>query len=104
MNSLIDVSLNDAMNNSGDMYRREVITILGQAVNEISEKSVADDVQNNLIFNQKSGLKVSILNLLKITANFLMEYFLVNCMDEREKEVVGFLKVLKSVTRFTLLP
>ena len=91
-----DVSLNDAMNNAGDMYRREVITILGQAVNEISEKSVADDVQNNLISNQKSGLKVSILNLLKITANFLMGYFLVNGMDEREKEVVGFLKVLKS--------
>jgi len=32
-----DVSLNDAMNNAGDMYQREVITILGQAVNEISE-------------------------------------------------------------------
>ena len=41
----------DRLNNVADMYRREAITILGNAINVISEKS--DDVQNLSISGQK---------------------------------------------------
>ena len=90
------ISLNNRMNNAADMYCREVITILGQAVSELCEKSMQEDIDGTSILDQKSGLKVSILNLLKLTANFLMGYFLVKCMDQEEKRVSEFLKVLKS--------
>ena len=82
----------DRLNNVADMYRREAITILGNAVNVISEKS--DDVQNLSISGQKSGLKVSILNLLKLTAKFLIGHILVKGCDERAKRVTNFLQVL----------
>jgi len=95
-NEQSEIVLNDSMNNAADMYRREAIAILGQTVNEISEQKVDQEVQSASISNQKSGLKISVLNLLKLTANFLMGHFLVKCMDDREQQVVQFLKVLKS--------
>ena len=70
---------------------------MGNAVNTISQKSdsVADYANNVSITDQKSGLKISILNLLKLTAKFLIGHFLVENSDERSKNVVDFLQVLK---------
>lgn len=47
------------------------------------------------VTGQKSGLKVSILNLLKCTAKFLTGYFLMQNSDARSQRVVDFLQVLK---------
>ena len=45
--------------------------------------------------DQKSGLKLSILNLLKLTGDQLVGYFPVELQYNRSKKVVEFLKVLK---------
>ena len=89
-----EVQLIEPLNNSGDMYSREAIIILGRAVNSISEKS-SDDMNQTSISGQKSGLKVSILNLLKLTSKFLIGHFLVKGSDARAQKVTDFLQVLK---------
>ena len=87
------VTLDNPLNNTADMYRREAITVLGRAVNDISEKASDDkDVGSMSVSGQKSGLKVSILNLLKLTSKFLTGYFLVQNLDERAKQVTDFCK------------
>ena len=67
------------------MWQMEAITILGNAVNVISENP--DDVQNLSISGHKTGLKISILNLLKLMVKFLIGHFLVKGNDERAKRV-----------------
>ena len=93
-NNQSEVLLNDALCNAADMYRREMITILGEAINSISEKH-DEDLDHLSVTAQKSGLKVSILNLLKLTGKYLTGYFLVKDDDKRSQRVVDFLKVLK---------
>lgn len=87
------VLLTNTTNNAGDMYRREVITILGEAVNSLSEKEKLDGVHS--VTDQKSGLKISVLNLLKLTSQFLIGYYLTKNEDTRSKQVSDFLQVLK---------
>ena len=91
-----EVHFDDCLNNAADMYRREAITVLGRAINDISEKASDDkEIGSTSVCGQKSGLKVSILNLLKLTSKFLIGYFLVKNLDERAKKVTDFLQVLK---------
>nr|XP_047142833.1 uncharacterized protein LOC124817083 [Hydra vulgaris] len=87
------VKLDNILNNAADKYCREVITIVGEAINSLSEKS-NEDLDHLLLSAQKSGLKISILNLLKLTAKFLIGYFLVKNDDLKSQRVVDFLKVL----------
>ena len=89
-----EVVLTDELNNAADMYRRETIAILGSAINALSENHNEDESRIT-VTGQKSGLKVSILNLLKLTGKFLIGYFLVLNEDGRSEQVVQFLKVLK---------
>ncbi|XP_065673105.1 uncharacterized protein LOC124805852 isoform X2 [Hydra vulgaris] len=88
------VKLDNILNNAADIYCREVITIVGEAINSLSEKS-NEDSDHLLLSAQKSGLKISILNLLKLTAKFLIGYFLVKNDDLKSQRVVDLLKVLK---------
>ncbi|XP_065681295.1 uncharacterized protein LOC124817083 [Hydra vulgaris] len=87
------VKLDNILNNAADKYCREVITIVGEAINSLSKKS-NEDLDHLLLSAQKSGLKISILNLLKLTAKFLIGYFLVKNDDLKSQRVVDFLKVL----------
>ena len=66
-----EVKLTDQLENAADMYRREAIGILGSAVHTLIERS-SEDVHHVSVTGKKSGLKVSILNLLKRTAKFLI--------------------------------
>ena len=86
--------LNDTLNNAADMYRRDAIPILAEAVCNMSENS-NEETGLQSICDQKSGLKVGVLNLLKLTSSFLNGHFLVKNMDERAKQVTDFLVVLK---------
>ena len=76
----LEVRLANQMNDASDMYRREVILILGQAINLISERN-EKDVNHISITGQKSGLKISILNLIKLSAKFLIGHFLMENLE-----------------------
>ena len=92
-----EIIMHDKLCNAADMFRRETISIWGRAINSLCEK--ADDNDNASrhisITDQKSGLKISILNLLKLNSKFLIGHFLVTNSDGRSKRVVDFLQVLK---------
>ena len=57
---------------------------------EFEEETVQDSISN-----QKSGLKLSILNLLKLSVHMLMGHFTVTSEDEQNKNVSEILQVLK---------
>ena len=101
-----EVRLGQMLENAGDMYRREVISILGRAINNMCDSPDVNvvDIQNasietpknpTSITGQKSGLKISILNLLKLTSKFLIGYFLMRNEDSRADKVKDFVTVLK---------
>lgn len=69
------------------MYRRETIGLSGFAINTLTERS-SEDVQHVSVNGQKKGLTVSISNLLKRSAKFLIAYFLVQNSDVRSQRVV----------------
>ena len=92
-------------NNAADMFRRETITLFGEAVNVLctKERGGDDDDAEDLqtagctITGQKSSLKISILNLVKSNAQLLMGHFLMHNQDKQKDQVVDFLQVLKLV-------
>ena len=89
-----DIKLSDPLGNAADLYRRETMLILGRTIDTLCEKPDSD-LGPMSISGQKSGLKISILNLLKLTGQILIGHFLVECDDEWSKRIVEFLKVLK---------
>ena len=70
------INLTYAQGNAADMYRRENITTLGEAMNALSDRSDYD-INYITVTGQKTGLNISIRNLLIITANYLTRYYLV---------------------------
>ena len=76
------------------MYRRESITILGRAVNNILEKD-GHDTNCTSISGQKSEVKIIILNLIKLTTKFLIGHFLVKSLYGKAQSVTDFLPILK---------
>ena len=90
-----EVVIQDLSSNASDMYRREGIGILASAAEKLSEKETSKDDDNAVVSNQKSGLKVSILNMIKLTAKFLIGHYLIKNEDMRADHVTMFLKVLK---------
>ena len=90
-----EVTLKHRLDNAADIYRREVTTILDKAVSAVTEKKKTDEVPGASITDQKSELKVYILNLLKRIAHLLMGYFLMKNEDIRLQRVSDFLTVLK---------
>ena len=52
--------MTDKLDNAADMFRREVITILGSAINQLCQKSGSNDdhdANNSSVTDQKSGVK-----------------------------------------------
>lgn len=86
------IKLENEEGNSADIFRRETITILGEAINDICKK---EDLSSEVasITNQKSSLKISILNLLKLNTKFLLGHFLMTNKDDKAKRVEMFLQV-----------
>ena len=70
---------------------------LGDAINELCEKSNGNDDIVASITDQKSSLKLSILNLIKKNAQFLMGHFLMKNEDNKKERVVDFLQILQLV-------
>ena len=93
-NSQTDVQLVEPMNNAADIYRRETILILGRTIDKICEKPDSE-LTSHSVSNQKSGLKIGILNLLKKTGHMLISHFLMECEDLKSNRVTEFFKVLK---------
>ena len=91
------MTLKDKLDNAADMYRRESITILDKAVSAATEKQ-PDEVLGASIMDQKSGLKIYILNLLKKTSHHLLMFFFFLIKNEgiRLQRISDFLTVLKS--------
>lgn len=97
-----EIKLENPMNNVGDLYRRETVPILGNAVISLCEKPSTELVKegnvvkgSDCVTNLKSGLMISCLNMLKLTSKFLIGHFLVQNADANSKRVVDFLEVLK---------
>ena len=90
-----EVTLPQENHNAGDMFHRGAMLILGRAINTLCEK---DEIQDNDVYgllSEKSGLKIAILNLLKLVAKYLTGYYLMKRKDDSAQQVVDFLKVLK---------
>ena len=96
-NAQSDVIIDDLAKNAGDLFRREGLFILSETINDICVKvSDPNDVDHGYsITNQKSGLKLSILNLLKLVSKYLIGYFLVLNEDKRSPTLADFMRVLK---------
>ena len=63
-----------------------------RVINTLSERSLENRFS---VTDQKSGLKVSILHLLRATGKLLIGYFLMQKLDARSQQVVEFLQVLE---------
>ena len=72
--SFLNVYENQSEVKLNDMFRRELITVLDRAINMATEKP-PDELVDASVINQKSGLKVNILNLIKLTSNPLWAIF-----------------------------
>ena len=79
-----EITLPDTLGNAADIYRRKTISLLGRAVNTLSETSLEDRLS---ITDQRNGLKVSILNLLKATGKLLIGYFLMEELDAKSNKL-----------------
>ena len=70
------IVMEDLANDASDMYKREGLSILASAAENLSEK---EGKNNSVVSNQKSGLKISILNMIKLTGKYLIG----NLLDEK---------------------
>ena len=75
-----EITLPDTLGNAADMCRRKTMSLLGRAVDTLSERPLEDRLS---ITDQENGLKVSILNLIKATGKLLIGYFLMQELDAR---------------------
>ena len=91
------IKLDNPSNNAADLFRREGITVLGDAINNLTESTEENEFNEmaGSVIGQKSGLKINILNLLKLTSKYMIGYYLMMNMDDKSKSVVDFLQVLK---------
>ena len=64
------------------MCLAKVLSLLGRAVNTLSERSLEDRLP---ITDQKNGLEMSILKLLKAAGKILIAYFFMQELDDHNK-------------------
>ena len=74
------------------MCLAKVLSLLGRAVNTLSERSLEDRLP---ITDQKNGLEMSILKLLKAAGKILIAYFFMQELDDKSQQVVEFLQLIK---------
>ena len=80
-----EITLPDTLDNAANMYRRKTISLLGRVVNTLLERSLENQLS---IVDQKSGLKMSILNLFKATRKLLIGYILMQELEARSQQVI----------------
>lgn len=68
-----------------------IFLLSGDAIATLCRKG---DKSDQTITDQKSGLKITILNLLKINEKYLIGYFLMKNEEEKSKKVSDFLQVI----------
>ena len=76
------------------MFRREVITVLDDAIDSLPEstgKRESNNMVGGSVIGKKSGLKINILNLLKLAAKYVIGYHLMINMNDKSESAVNFL-------------
>lgn len=76
------------------MFRREVITVLDDAIDSLPEstgKRESNNIVGGSVIGKKSGLKINILNLLKLAAKYVIGYHLMINMNDKSESAVNFL-------------
>ena len=76
------------------MFRREVITVLDNAIDSLPEstgKRESNNMVGGSVIGKKSGLKINILNLLKLAAKYVIGYHLMINMNDKSESAVNFL-------------
>ena len=76
------IKLPDTSGNVANMYLAKVLSLLGRAVDTLSERSLEDRLP---ITDQKNGLEMSILKLLKAAGKILIAYFFMQELDDHNK-------------------
>ena len=78
-----EIKLQEKLNKATDIYHREIITVLGRAINQLCEKSTdSNNVATAVTIKGQKDLKL------------LMGHFLIQNLDARSKMVVDFVQVL----------
>ena len=90
-----EVCLPEVCGNSADIFHRDVMTILGKAINDICERNEDNNDDDSILSHDKNGLKIYIYNTLKLAGKYLIGYYLMKRQDTSADETVNFLKVLK---------
>ena len=68
-----NVKLSNPLSNIADIFCRETMPVLAEAINKLCKQVLSE----NSVSDQKSGLKISLLNLIKLTGQMLIGHFLV---------------------------
>ena len=83
-----EFSLPVVLHNAGDIFHRDCMLILAKTINDICERKESEDA--SILSNDKNGLKIFILNTLKLAGRYLIGYYLMKRQDASADEVVNF--------------
>ena len=71
-----------------------MITVLDDAIDNLPEstgKRESNNMVGGSVIGKKSGLKINILNLLKLAAKYVIGYHLMINMNDKSESAVNFL-------------
>ena len=71
-----------------------MITVLDDAIDSLPEstgKRESNNMVGSSVIGKKSGLKINILNLLKLAAKYVIGYHLMINMNDKSESAVNFL-------------
>lgn len=71
-----------------------MITVLDDAIDSLPEstgKRESNNMVGGSVIGKKSGLKINILNLLKLAAKYVIGYHLMINMNDKSESAVNFL-------------
>ena len=71
-----------------------MITVLDDAIDSLPEstgKGESNNMVGGSVIGKKSGLKINILNLLKLAAKYVIGYHLMINMNDKSESAVNFL-------------
>ena len=71
-----------------------MITVLDDAIDSLPEstgKRESNNIVGGSVIGKKSGLKINILNLLKLAAKYVIGYHLMINMNDKSESAVNFL-------------
>ena len=68
-----------------------MITVLDDAIDNLPESTGSNNMVGGSVIGKKSGLKINILNLLKLAAKYVIGYHLMINMNDKSESAVNFL-------------